>query len=339
MRKLKVGMIGLGRLGSKHAENIAHKIPHAELFAVCTRTKSTVEQIQEKLSVPHGYTDYNEMFANKELDAVVIASASTEHCEQIEAAIKAGLHVFCEKPLGITIDECKRIEKVVEAHPNQVFMLGFMRRFDPAYAYAKQKIEEGAIGNPILMRGYSLDPNSMIQGLLNFSGTSGGLFIDMGVHDFDLARWFLGGEAESVYALGDCYLHEELKSFDDIDNGTAIIKFDNGKMGLFYSGRTAPHGYHIEAEIVGTHGSIRVSPVPEKNQVMIFNEHGAVSECVPDFLERFEEAFVIEIQEFVNCIIENRKPNVTAYDGTKATEIGFAATRSLKEEKVIYLDN
>jgi myo-inositol 2-dehydrogenase / D-chiro-inositol 1-dehydrogenase len=337
MKKLKVGVVGLGRLGSKHAENIAFHIPNVELTAVCARTKEKVEKVQKEWDVPYGYTDYHEMFQNEELDAVVIASSSTEHCKQSEAALKAGLHVFCEKPLGVTIEECKRIEAVVEAHQEQVYMLGFMRRYDPAYSYAKKKIEEGVIGTPILTRCYSLDPDNLIDGLLAFAGTSGGLFIDMGVHDIDLARWFLGADAESVYALGDCYLHEELKQHGDIDNGTAIMKFTNGTIGLFYSGRTAPHGYHIETEIVGTHGTLRVSPVPEKNQVMIFDDHGAVHECVPDFLERFDKAFVLELQEFVNCITEKRPPTSTVYDGTKATEIAYAAVQSLKNEDVVYL--
>jgi myo-inositol 2-dehydrogenase/D-chiro-inositol 1-dehydrogenase len=337
MKKLKIGVVGLGRLGIKHAENVAFKLPHAELTAVCARTKEKVETVQKEWNVPYGYTNYEEMVANDELDAVVIASASTEHCQQIEAALQAGLHVFCEKPLGVSIEECQRMEQVVEAHPDQVFMLGFMRRHDPAYAYAKQKIEEGAIGNPILVRCYSLDPEALIDGLLRFSATSGGLFIDMGVHDIDLARWLLGSDAESVYALGDCYMHEELRQHGDVDNATAIMKFKNGTIGLFYSGRTAPHGYHIETEIVGTHGTLRVSPVPEKNEVMIFNEHGAVNECIPDFLERFEQAFLLELQQFVECVREQRAPDITVHDGTKATEIAYAATESLRKNEVVYL--
>lgn len=337
MKKVKVGIIGLGRLGRRHAENLAFKIPNMELAAVCVRTKERVLKAQKDLNVASGYTDYHEMLADEELDAVVIASTSTEHCAQIEAAIEAGKHVFCEKPLGTTVEECKRIEKVIESNPDQVFMLGFMRRFDPAYSYAKKKIEEGEIGKPIMIRCYSLDPKSLIQSFLNFSENSGGLFIDMTVHDFDLARWFLGSEAKSVYALGDGFLHDRSHMHGDIDNGTALIKFKNGTMGLFYSGRTAPHGYHIETEIVGTEGIIRVSPVPEKNQVMIFNNHGAVNECVPDFLERFDEAFLLEMQEFIRCIQEQRQPDISVYDGTKATEIGFAATQSLENGKVTYL--
>ncbi|WP_079474080.1 Gfo/Idh/MocA family oxidoreductase [Marinococcus halophilus] len=336
MKKLKLGVAGLGKLGIKHARNIAFQLPDAELAAISTRTREKVKSIQKDWQIAYAYTNYEEMIQNNELDAVVIASRSTEHYKQVILALEAGLHVFCEKPLGITNEECNYLQKIAEKHAGQVFMVGFMRRYDPAYTYAKSKIKMGAIGTPFLVRCYSLDPNYLINDLINSSEANGGLFIDMGVHDIDLARWFLESEANSVYALGATYLHDQLKQTNDIDNGTAIIKFENNKIGLFYSGRTAPHGYHIETEIVGTHGTLQIQSIPKKNQVMVYDEYGASHPIVSNFIDRFDNAFKLEMHEFIQAIQENRPPGTTIDDGIKATEISSAANKSLQEQQVMY---
>lgn len=337
MEKVKIGIVGLGRLGRKHAENIAFKVPNAELKAVCSIIKEEVDDVQKNWGIEYGYTDFNEMLKNDKLDAIFIASSSGEHCRQIEAALDSGFHVFSEKPLGLTIEECFRAKKAVEKHSDKVFFLGFMRRYDRSYAYAKQKIEEGYIGDPVLIRCYGLDPVKAIKGAIAFAEKSGGLFLDMAVHDFDLARWYLNSEAESVYAIGGCYAYKEFAKYGDADNGAALVKFKNGCMGLFYAGRTCAHGYHIETEIVGTKGSLRIGTVPYKNLVTITNENGVTNECVGGFLERFGEAYLNELQEFVNCIIEGRKPSVTVDDGIKSTELAYAATESFASNKLVFL--
>ncbi|WHH61010.1 Gfo/Idh/MocA family oxidoreductase [Petroclostridium sp. X23] len=338
MKKIKIGAVGLGRLGRKHAENIAFRIPNAELAAVCSIVKEELDEVMKSWNIPHGYTDFNEMLKNKDLDAIAISSSSTEHCNHIIAALDAGFHVFSEKPLGVDIAECRRAEKAVEKHVDQVFFLGFMRRYDDSYAYAKRKIAEGAIGKPILIRCYGLDPVKSIKGAIAFAEKSGGIFLDLAIHDIDLARWYLGSEAKSIYAVGDCFTYEEFAKYQDIDNGAALIQFKNGAIGMFYAGRTCAHGYHIETEIVGTEGSLRIGTVPEKNLVTVFNDTGAVKECVGGFLERFEKAYLSEMQEFINCIIENRKPGVNVYDGTNATIIAYGCKESFENNRLIILD-
>ncbi|MBZ4645517.1 MAG: iolG [Clostridia bacterium] len=338
MKKIKIGAVGLGRLGRKHAENIAFRIPNAELTAVCSLIQEEVDDVVRSWDIPYGYTDFNQMLKNKELDAIAISSSSTEHCKQIEAALDAGFHVFSEKPLGVNLEECKIAEKAVERHPDKVFFLGFMRRYDDSYAYAKKKIEEGAIGKPILIRCYGLDPVKAVKGAIAFAEKSGGLFLDMAIHDIDLARWYLGSEAKSIYAVGGCYAYEEFKKYNDADNGAALIQFKNGAIGMFYAGRTCAHGYHIETEIVGTEGSLRIGTIPEKNLVTVFNDNGVVRECVSGFLERFEKAYLNEMQEFVNCIVENRRPDVTVYDGTNSTIIAYACKESFENNKLVTLE-
>lgn len=337
MKKIKIGAIGLGRLGHQHAKNIAFRIPNGELSAICDMNEDLLNKVCDEWNVPYRYTDYDQMIQNEELDAVVITSPSFLHTSQIAAALEKGLHVFSEKPLGTTVEECKVAEEAVEAHPELVFMLGFMRRYDPSYAYAKAKIDAGEIGKPILFRGYSQDPETCIEGAIAYAGHSGGQFIDMGVHDIDLARWFLGSEPKSIFAIGGCYAHPEFGEFKDGDNVSALMHFENESMAFIFAGRTAPHGYNVETEIIGTKGTLRIASVPAKNMVEILDEHGVRKECSQDFLERFDQAYVDEVNEFVDCILTGRKPEVTVYDGTKTTEIAYKCKEAFETNELIRL--
>ncbi len=335
MKKIRVGIAGLGRLGKVHAQNLAAKIPNAELVAACSIIDAELEYAKNELGVAYVYNDFNEMIANPDIDAVAIVTTSSEHCRQIKAALEAGKHVFCDKPLGVNVEECKEAEKAVEAHPDKIFMLGFMRRYDASYAYAKKKIDDGAIGTPYMVKSTGLDPEALVEGAIKFCGTSGGIFLDMAIHDIDLMRWFLGCEATEVYALGTTFKHPEFKAQGDDENGVAVYKFENGGIGMVHVGRTAAHGYHVETEVIGTLGSIRISAVPEKNLATIYNTSGVVTECVGSFPERFEHAYLFEMQEFIDCIAQGRQPGVSVYDGTKSTIIGYATTKAWKTGETV----
>lgn len=337
MKKIKVGAVGLGRLGKKHAENVAFKIPNAELTAICALDEEQLKGLQQEWNIPYVYTEYNEMIKNEELDAVVISSPSSLHTKQIADALEAGLHVFCEKPLGTTVEECKIAEEAVEKYQDKVFMLGFMRRYDPSYAYAKEKIDSGEIGRPFLFRGYSQDPESAIEGAIAYAGHSGGQFIDMAVHDIDLARWMMGSEPKSIFAIGGCYAHPEFGKYNDGDNVSALMQLEDDSMVFLFAGRTAPHGYNVETEIIGTKGILRIANVPQKNLVEILDEYGVRKECSQDFLERFEQAYVEELNEFIDCILTGRKPEVTVYDGTKTTEIAYKCKEAFETNELIRL--
>lgn len=324
MKKIKICSLGLGRLGMRHAENIANKISGAELIALCDVDRKKLNETADILSVPYRYDSFEEMLKNRDIDAVVLASPSNLHTSQIEAALKAGKHVFSEKPLGTSVEQCKQAEKAVEAFPDLVFMLGFMRRYDASYQYAYEKVKSGQIGKPVLFRSYSQDPEKFIQGAIAFAPHSGGQFLDMAVHDIDLARWFLESEPDTVYAIGACYAHPEFSKYKDGDNVSCLMKFKNDTMVFLFAGRTAPHGYNVETEIIGTKGILRIASVPQKNLVEILDGHGVRKECSENFLERFSDSYVMEIQEFVDCIRYRRKPAVTVYDGTRVSEIAYA---------------
>lgn len=336
-KQISIGLVGLGRLGRQHADNLAHRIPNCKLTAVCSVKPEEVEAAQQELNVPYGYTNYEDMLRNQELDAIFIASPSSYHCEQIEQALKAGFHVFSEKPLGLYMEEALRVQKAVRKHPNQVFMLGFMRRYDRSYAYAKKQIEAGAIGEPVLIRCYGIDPAQAMPGFMQFakSNYSGGLFLDMAIHDLDLARWYLGVEAERVWAIGGSHRYTELAELNDAETGAALVQFAGNKMGIFVAGRNCAHGYHIETEIIGTQGSLRIGTVPEKNQVMILDDRGVVRECANGFLERFEQAYIDEASEFVQAILERRQPEVTVEDGVLSTALGYACKESFESGQLV----
>ena len=337
MKKIKVGIAGLGRLGKVHAQNLAYKIPNAELTAACSIVESELEYAKQHLGVTDVYTDYREMLAKADIDAVAIVTTSGEHCWQIEAALDAGKHVFTDKPLGVDVAQCKIAEAAVERHPELTFMLGFMRRYDKSYAYAKQQIEAGAIGTPYMVKATGIDPEAFVEGAIRFSGTSGGIFLDMAIHDIDLMRWFLGAEATEVYALGTTVKHPEFRENGDDETAAAMYKFENGAIGIIHVGRTAPYGYHVETALGGPEGTIRIAGVPAKNLTQVYNVHGACTEGVGSFPERFDEAYLIEMQEFIDCVCEGKQPGVNVYDGTKSTAIGYATTEAWKSGKVVKL--
>ncbi len=321
MRKVKYGVVGAGNMGRMHLGNLQSRVPNAEVIAVCDCIESTVKKVQEEFNVRYGYTDYDEMLRNPEIEAVVIATGASAHREQAIKACEAQKHIFCEKPLAKTLEDCKAIEAAVVKNADKMFTVGFMRRFDPSYMEAKKKILAGEIGTPILYKGTSLDPASVLPSHLE--GVKNGIyvpwFIEMGSHDTDLARWFLEGEPEECFATGGAYVCEELADYDDYDNGFSLTKFDNGTTAYIHVGRTHTCS-HIATEIIGTKGTLCISAIPRKNYLGQFTEAGYVEACQDNFLARWGQAYYNEIEDFTNCIVENRRPQTTARDGTGSLE-------------------
>jgi len=335
MKKIKIGSVGLGRLGYEHAVNIASKIPQCELKAICDVDASRVAQVADELDVEFRYTDFEEMCKNPELDAIVIVSPSSLHPEQIRIALENGKHVFSEKPLGTDVAQCQLAEKAVEAYPDQVFMLGFMRRFDPSYLDAKARIDRGEIGRVIMVRSYTVDPIATIESTLKFAKWSGGQFLDMCVHDIDLVRWFTKSEPKNVWGIGGCFEFEQYREWNDGDNVAVMMQNEDEAMSFLYAGRAAAHGSHVETEIIGTRGSLRIANTPAKNLLEVLDTHGVRRECYTDFLTRWHEAYINEITEFCNCILENRKPEVTVYDGTAVSRIAYRCKESFETGKML----
>lgn len=280
------------------------------------------------------------MIENPNLDAVCIVSPSGFHPEQIRLAMKKGLHVFCEKPLGLDVEDIEKTIKVINAHPEQIFHLGFMRRYDESYQYAKKMVEEGKLGELTVVRCYGIDPSSGLESFVKFAGASnsGGLFADMSIHDIDIVRWFTQKEVSRVWAIGKNAAYPELDQVNELETGVAMMQLEDQTMAILVAGRNAVHGYHVETELIGTKGMLRIAAVPEKNLVTIFDENGAVRPTSQNFPERFAQAFKNEINEFIACIREKRQPEVGAYDGLQSMKVAIACQKSIDTNQIVDLD-
>ncbi|MEP7182492.1 MAG: Gfo/Idh/MocA family oxidoreductase [Betaproteobacteria bacterium] len=337
-RRLKVGIAGLGRLGRRHAANLARRVPRAELVAACSPVADELAWAKDELGVPHLFADYGAMLAHPGLEAVFLVTPTTLHPTQIVAGLDAGKHVFCEKPLSLDLDECRQVETEAEKHPSLRVMLGFVRRFDASYRAAHERIAAGAIGRPIVVRSHTLDKHDPGGFFVRFSGTSGGMFLDMSVHDIDAARWLLGSpEPRRVFASGQIAVHEGLAEHGDIDNGMALCEFADGRLACFAASRTLAHGHESMTEVTGTAGRLTIGGNPRLDRLDIADAHGVRNECTPTFYERFEDAFVRELNEFVDAVLDDRPPPLTLHDATEATRIGIAMRTSLVERRVVEL--
>ena len=337
MKKLKIGIIGIGRLGYEHACNIANRVPGSELVAISDKNIARAKEVAEELGVSAVYENPADLCNDPNVEAVAIVTNTDSHVDMIELAMNAGKHVFCEKPLAETVEKCKKAEKIVEAHPELIFMLGFMRRYDHSYAIAKEKINRGDIGDIVLVRCYSQDPIAIIKGTLEYAPRSGGQFIDMSIHDFDLIRWLTESEPKKLWAIGGCYEFKQYKDWDDGDNVSCLIQNENETMAFFYAGRAAAHGSAVETEIVGTRGTLRISAVPTDSLLEVMSEHGVCRECYQDFVTRWHDAYVKEMEVFCDNVATGTPANPNVYDGTKSTNIAFRCKESFLKNELLTL--
>ena len=262
----------------------------------------------------------------------VIATPTATHAQVIIDAAAAGKHIFSEKPLSQTLPECDRAIAAVKAAGVKLQM-GFMRRFDLPYQMAKQKIDEGVIGTPVMFKATGRDPK---RTSLEFAKreNSGGMILDMGVHEFDLARWLMGSEVTRVQTEGDCLVYPELKEVGDIDNVVINLRFANRAIGNIDMSRNAVYGYDIRTEVVGSEGSLLIGYL-QQTATLVMTRQGVTHDTVPYFMERFHEAYGAQVRQFVHCILEGSEPSPTGLDARQVTAIGIAATRSLDENRPV----
>ena len=335
---LRVAIAGLGRLGQRHARNLAQRVPGVRLVAACSPVAEERDWAKSALGVEELHADYRDLLARSDVDAVFLVTPTSLHPQQIVDALQADKHVFCEKPLALDLGECRRVEAEAAKHPKLKVMIGYGRRFDPSYSDAYAKVKSGLIGTPFLVRSQNLDMNDPSGFFVRFAPTSGGIFLDCTVHDIDLARWFLGSPRPiRVFAAGTVAIHEGLREFGDVDNGVATCEFEGGKLACFYASRTMAHGHETSTEVFGTTGRLAIGANPRLNRVDISDAYGVRNECTPTFYERFEEAFLRETMEFVEAIVEDRAPALTLHDASEATRIGLALRESLSARQTVEL--
>lgn len=332
MNTVNVAVIGLGRMGYWHAENLSTYLRGAELAGVAEKSETKAREVAAQLHCRKWTTDARELFEDPEIDAVVIATPTGSHLELIEAAARQGKHVFVEKPVTHSVQEDERAIQVIEK--NGIYcQVGFMRRFDTAFIEAKERIVQGDIGKPIYFKAVSRDPGSPPA---EFIKTSGGIFVDMAIHDFDTARFLMGEEIKSVAAHGDVLVHDFMREVPDIDQSLTYLNFESGAAGDIETSRNAAYGYDLWTEVVGTEGSILIGSL-KHNDVRIRTSKGSTYQIVPSFPERFKDAYRAELQDFIDRLQADETPKVGAQDGRKALEIAIAAQQSYETGQAVII--
>ena len=335
---LKIGIVGLGRLGRRHAENLARYTPGAQLVAACSPIAAECEWARDTLQIGTIHADYAALLADSQVEAVWLVTPTSLHAAQIIAALQAGKHVFCEKPLSLDLDECHEVAAVAARYPHLKVMIGFVRRFDASYRTAHERIKNGEIGKPFMVRSQTCDKNDPDGFFVQFAPTSGGIFLDCSVHDIDLARWMLGNPiAKRVYASGTIAMHPGLAACQDVDNGVAICEFEGGQLAVFYASRTMAHGHDTSTEVMGTAGSLAIGRNPRADRVEIADASGVRNACTPSFYERFEDAFHHEAQAFVQAVLTDTPLALSLDDALEATRIGIALRTSLQTGQPVML--
>ncbi|MBP8997941.1 MAG: inositol 2-dehydrogenase [Anaerolineaceae bacterium] len=329
---IRIGLIGAGRMGKVFANTLAHSVAEVDLVAVADPDPGSLEEVAARYHIPAKFTDYHELLNQQDIEAVVVASPTNTHAEVVIAAAQAGKQIFSEKPLSQDLQACDAAIAAVK-QAGVKLQMGFMRRYDPPYAAARQKILDGVIGTPVMFKATSRDPK---RTSLEFARreNSGGLILDMGVHDFDLARWLMGSEVTRVFSEGSCLAFPELKEVGDIDNVVVNLRFASDAVGNIDMSRNAVYGYDIRTEVLGTEGSLWIGYL-QQTPTLVLTRNGVTHDTVPYFMERFATAYAEEIRGFVHHILENTSPDVTGADARAATAIGIAATRSLDEGRPV----
>lgn len=332
-KKLNIGVIGLGRLGSLYANYCANRLPHANLVAVSDIREDVAQAQANAYGASQSYINYQDLLSNKEIDAVLVVTPTSLHKPVVIDAARSGKAIFCEKPLSLSVEECIEIETVVD-ETGAFFQMGFMRRFDSAYIAAKQKIEAGMIGDCVQYKATSRDRTRPDLEYMR-PEHSGGLFVDMGIHDFDIARWLMG-EIKSVYTVAGVLAYPEMKAIGDVDNGIVNMYFENGTLGVVDLSRNGIYGYDVHTEILGTKGTLQLGYIRE-TPIQVMKENEIIHDTVPGFYERFENAYIDQLENFVDNVLHSREPTITAADGIAALKIAMAATESYHNNQPIQL--
>ena len=331
--KIGVGVIGAGRIGKLHIEHLAQNIPEAELVTICSLNPSDIESLAEQFNVPKVTTNYNTLLADPQIDAVLVTAPTNTHVEISQAAAKAGKHIFCEKPIAFDLEQIDETLAIVEK-AGVKFQVGFNRRFDASFKRVREAVASGEIGEPHIMRITSRDP---APPPIEYVKVSGGIFLDMTIHDFDMARYLIGDEVVEVYAAGGVRVDPEIGEAGDIDTTVITLRFQNGVIGTIDNSREAVYGYDQRVEVFGSKGMVTAAN-PLTDTVTFSGSEGSRAASPPYFfVERYQPAFLAELQAFFACIQEDTLPPVTGADGRAPVVMGFAALKSLRENRPVLL--
>jgi inositol 2-dehydrogenase len=331
MAKLGVGVLGVGRMGRQHAENLRSLVPEAKLVAVADVDVEAARRLADDLEIEHYYDSAEALVDRKDISAVVIASPSKFHLSAVQTAAAAGKHILCEKPLALTIDGVDEAIAAVDK-AKVLLQVGFMRRYDPAYAEAYKRIEGGEIGTPVIFRSIGRDREP--PPLSFYKSGSGTLFLDSSIHEFDLARWLMKDEVAEVHAFGGTLACPELAQLGELDAGIVNLRFSRGAIGNVESFRQSRYGYDIYTEVVGSKATLRIGYL-RQTALTVLSGEGVGHDVVDHFLVRFAEAYLNELRDFVRSVLTASAPRVTGEDARNALAIALAAARSCRDSRTV----
>ena len=331
---LNIGLIGVGRIGKVHAEHLAYRIPRARLAAVSDVNLEAAAALGAKLGVGRVEADHRALLADPALDAVVICSPTDLHAPMIEASAAAGKHIFCEKPVARTLGEIDRALDAV-ARAGVKLQIGFNRRFDANFARVRRAIASGEIGEPHLLHIVSRDPGPPP---IEYVRVSGGMFLDMTIHDFDMARFLIGEEVEEVFAAGAVRVDPAIGAAGDLDTALVTLKFAGGALGVIDNSRRAVYGYDQRVEVLGSAGGAAVAN--NHPNTAVISDAASVHRDLPlnFFMDRYLDSFLTEMAAFVDAVLDGAPIPVTGEDGRAAVALGIAARRSHDENRPVRLD-
>lgn len=334
MTSVGIGVIGLGRMGQVYANHVARQIENADLIAIADPNQEALNRFATSLSGVRPYLDYHELLAQPDIQGVIVASPTSTHHDVVIAAAQAGKAIFCEKPTSLTLATTDEMIAAVE-NAGVMFQVGFMRRFDKGYVEAKRQIDAGVIGQPVTIRSIGRDP---FRTSLEFANpaVSGGLIVDMAIHDIDVVRWLMTDDIERVYAEVAALVYPELREVGDVDTAMINLRFNGGGLGNIEVSRTAIYGYDIQCEVVGAKGTIQVGYLRE-TPILVLTKAGVTHDVVPHFPQRFGPAYTKQIEHFVECLMTGKTPMVGAADARAALQVGLAATLSQHEGRIVYV--
>ena len=317
-------------MGSVHVANIVNKVPEANLVAVCDIRLDVAQAVADKWGITRVVQDYHELLADETIEAVLIATTTSTHAEVIKDCAKAGKHIFCEKPIALDL---ARIDEALEAVElaGVKLQVGFNRRFDKNFQRVREIVQSGELGRPCMLKITNRDPELPSK---EFLRVSGGLFLDMTIHDFDMAQFQIG-EVTEVYATGSVLIDSELEEFGDLDTALITLKFKDGTIGSIDNSRQSVYGYDQRLEVFCLEGTAMAENEKE-NMVLKGNREGFQSSRVPNFfIQRYASCYVDEVRQFMVSVRDDLPTVVTGEDGRRAVVIGYAAWKSFHENRPV----
>ncbi len=333
VKPVKIGIWGVGRIGSVHAENVAGSAGRAELVAVADPIKKLALRVSKKFRVQM-YASPSQMLQKEVLDGVVIATPTPLHSKHVTLACQANVPMLLEKPIALTMKDADRIVSTVR-RSGAKFMLGFNRRFDPSYRMAKQRITKGAIGKPLLVKTCARDPSPPPE---EYIKQSGGIFVDECIHDIDVALWLMGSQVKSVSAVGTTLVYSQFAKYGDYDNAVAVLEFKTGALGIIEGSRTSRYGYDLRTEVLGSQGAVKIDNW-KNDSTQLWTKQGTIEGPYPWFLGRFAEAYRKELDAFYDYISKGGKSPVSAEEGRLALQVAITARESTKKGRIVPIRN